>query len=125
MKENKQDAFKILVIDNYSNWYKIFANTTTLDGRSIQVEQTSWRDLHVESSTEPETLIHMRAAAGGGIDPWKQNKDRIMKDPHFVLIRTFPNDIREVNFRNQVLGLMFGNLNSVNTLESVLNCMDR
>jgi len=51
-------------------------------------------------------------------------EDRTIK-PDFVLIRNFPGDIHENSFKNMVVALLFANIPSVNSLESVYRCMDR
>lgn len=39
----------LLVIDYTTDWYKIFKGVTTKEGDKIRVEQTEWKDIHVEA----------------------------------------------------------------------------
>eukprot|EP01126_Amoeba_proteus_P005007 TRINITY_DN1164_c0_g2_i12.p1 TRINITY_DN1164_c0_g2~~TRINITY_DN1164_c0_g2_i12.p1 ORF type:complete len:101 (-),score=13.92 TRINITY_DN1164_c0_g2_i12:1063-1365(-) len=53
-----------------------------------------------------------------------QAKERTVR-PDFVLVRNFPLDSHGDTFKSQLLGLMFTDLPSVNSLQSIFLSMDR
>ena len=60
-------------------------------------------------------------------DPYpftSQKNERTVK-PDFCLIRNFPTHFHDRNWMNYLMGLMFSNLPSVNSLNSIFMCMHR
>eukprot|EP01119_Soliformovum_irregulare_P011832 TRINITY_DN3002_c0_g1_i3.p1 TRINITY_DN3002_c0_g1~~TRINITY_DN3002_c0_g1_i3.p1 ORF type:complete len:318 (+),score=71.59 TRINITY_DN3002_c0_g1_i3:235-1188(+) len=105
------------------DFYEVFRGSTLANGEKIVVEQTEWKDLHVQASATGGTVCFLKKSE----NPWPfstQKEERIVK-PDFVLVRNFPKDIHENDFRNMVIGLIYGGLDGVNSPTSILMCMDR
>uniref|UniRef100_A0A6B2L9R0 ATP-grasp domain-containing protein n=1 Tax=Arcella intermedia TaxID=1963864 RepID=A0A6B2L9R0_9EUKA len=97
-----------------------------LNGDPIVVEQTRWKYMHVEASSQAGTMVHLFQHTYPD-EPWpwsSQKKDRTVR-PDFCLIRNFPLDSHGDDFKSMVLGLKFGGLGSVNSIDSVYLSMER
>jgi len=116
----------LLVVDYANNYYELMKGVKLLNGDPIKVEQTRWKYLHAEASTEGGTTVHLSQHVYPD-EPWpwsNQKADRTVK-PDFCLIRNFPLDSHGDSFRAQVLALKFSNLPSVNSIDSVYLSMER
>lgn len=113
----------VLVLDTgkqSSDWKSIFQGARLSDGREIQVCQVGWDEFMV--SAEPQSSlpllvhVHRRRPALHPDEP-----KSLTLQPDFVLIR---NEVWGGNFtkhdhRTKLHGLMWGNIPSVNSLESI------
>ncbi|KAL6079761.1 Asparaginyl-tRNA synthetase, cytoplasmic (Asparagine--tRNA ligase) (AsnRS) [Balamuthia mandrillaris] len=113
----------LLVVDYTTNWYAKFAKATLRDGTPIRVEQTEWKDMNVEASSEEGAVVHLKASENPL--PFSTQKEERTVRPDFMLVRNFPGDLHDSSFKNMVVGLLFGNVPAVNTIESIYRCMDR
>mmetsp|Transcript_10120 Transcript_10120/g.12279 ORF Transcript_10120/g.12279 Transcript_10120/m.12279 type:complete len:354 (+) Transcript_10120:72-1133(+) len=112
--EPEQAPFIILVIDaskQKANWNEIFQDKV-LNNRKLKVIQTSWDGIHVSAEPlahyRPSTLmVHIR----------NDNKSFFIT-PDAVLIR---NEVYtpEIDYRNQLYGLMMSGVPSINSLHSI------
>lgn len=88
----------------------LFGRCRLKNGQRIQVEQTRWKYIHVESSLEGGTFVRIMPSVYPD-EPlktaWKE--PRTIK-PDFVLIRNFPLDSHGDTFKAQVMGLLFAGL---------------
>jgi hypothetical protein len=109
---------RLLVIDGSpaNNWYRLFKNVTAPDGQPLQVEQTQWdlieawhdsESLHVQISPSPEPILGT-----------SQKYERSMV-PDFMLVRNFVLGIHGQNWINTLMALRIGNVESVNSLNSI------
>ena len=114
----------LLVIDTEDhNWFKIFENTT-INGSELVIEQAQWKDLKVTSYSDSGVYVDLFPADAPIINT-KQNEKRIFKT-NFVLIRNvIKGPLPDQNFTNKLLGLVHGNLQSVNSLLSIYCCLER
>jgi len=121
-KKNIPTTKTLLCIDGGVDWYAKFKNQKLNNGSDLKVEVAQWKSVHVESSTDGNLKVLLLRAE----DPIAsaQKEDREIT-PDFLLIRNFPNDLHDTNFKNMVIGFMFANIPSVNTVESVYRCMER
>lgn len=117
---NFTNAKILLVVDFQLDWFMIFRGMRLSDGTPIKVMQTTWGNFSIESGPERKCTI---TAKPESTFP-SQNKERTFS-PDFVLIRNFPNDIRGKDYKNELLALMFSQLPSVNSLESIYLCSER
>jgi len=115
----------LLVIDYDGDHTVLFGRCRLKNGQRIQVEQTRWKYIHVEASSAGGCFVHIMPSVYPD-EPLKSAwmEPRTVK-PDFVLIRNFPLDSHTDTFKAQVMGLLFADLPSVNSLRSVLYSMDR
>jgi glutathione synthase/RimK-type ligase-like ATP-grasp enzyme len=116
----------LLVVDYVNNYYEIMRGAKLLDGSNVTVEQTFWKYLHVEATSDGGAVCQLLPHVYPD-EPWpwsKQGEVRVVK-PDFCLIRNFPLDTHGGSYKSQLLGLKFANLPSVNSLDSVLMSMER
>merc|ERR1712000_510133 len=120
----KNDVVNVLIIDYSHNWSTTLKkNIKTKSGKLINLEQTEWKHLHVEAGFDDvKVLIHPSE------QPFpfsNQDQLRELNKIDLMLIRNFPKALHQTDFRNTIIGLLFGNVKSINSLESVLLGMDR
>lgn len=108
----------ILVIqaDAY-DWSSIFSGTKLNDGREVHVVQTGWQDILIHADTysiDSRPLVEVR----------KSDKNSMTVQPDFVLIR---NEVLTPSFdgRQLLSGLMFADVPSINSLQSIYLSNDR
>jgi hypothetical protein len=49
----KEGPLVVLALDYTTDWYKLFKGCKTAGGLPVRVEQSEWKDLHVEASCAP------------------------------------------------------------------------
>jgi len=120
-----QKPIQLLVIqaDKY-DWGEIFQGVE-INGRTIKVVQRGWGDLLISSQNYGgnKLIVDCRAFT----KPFVKNessKRRLTIKPDFVLIR---NEVRTPHgdFRNKLIGLMYANVPSINSLSSIYMFCDR
>jgi len=114
----------LLIVDYSNDYYKLFGKQCKLEsGEGIVVEQTEWKDMHVEASSEGGAVVFLKKSD----NPWpfsSQKEERIIR-PDFCLFRNFPRDIHDNDYKNMVIALMFAGIPAVNSLHSLFMCMER
>jgi len=113
-------------VDNGNNYYELLKGAHLLNGDPIKVEQTRWKYMHCEASSEGGLITHLKQHVYPD-EPWPwstQKSDRTVK-PDFALIRNFPLDSHCDDFKAQVLAFKFANLPCVNNIDSVYLSMER
>ena len=121
----KLPEFVLLIIDYSTDWNTVFGTKTVLKygGYRLRIEQTEWKDIHVESSSSSAgCVVQIKKAEFPKHS--SQTKDRVIK-PDFMFVRNFPGDIHDSSFKNLVVAFMFSNIPCVNSIESIYRCMDR
>jgi len=127
-EQKGEPPLNILVIqsDDY-DWYELFASKT-VNGRPIVVEQVGWEDVMVagDNYSRNPCVVHlnMPASRNDGKKKYTVKRRFNVIKPDFVLVR---NEVRIVgkDYRNQLYGLMYANIPSVNSLKSIYMCCER
>lgn len=115
---NRDKCFTLLVIDDANtDWSKYFRGKRIHGDYDIRVEQAEFKELSVNSSTEAGVTASIILAKSG-------NKVVRSFKPDFLLVRQNVRDAED-DFRNILLGFQYGNVPSVNTLESIYHFQDR
>jgi len=115
----------LLVIDyNSSNdWYSKFRGKTLRSGESIKVEQAGWQDIVIVSNSDHGPLVTLKPPLNDDTLRCQQHERDFV--PDFLLIRNFPSALHGESYRNVLLGFMFSNVPSVNSLQSIYMCSEK
>nr|XP_012136113.1 PREDICTED: synapsin isoform X1 [Megachile rotundata] len=114
---NKDRCFTLLVIDDQNtDWSKYFRGRRLHGDYEIRVEQAEFRELSLTAS-ETGTVVSMAVYRNG---------TKVIRSfkPDFVLIRQNLRDAGE-DYKNLLLGLMYGGIPSVNNLTAIYNFQDK
>ncbi|XP_037070213.1 synapsin-like, partial [Pollicipes pollicipes] len=115
---NKDRCFTLLVIDDQNtDWSKYFKGRQIHGDYDIRVEQAEFGEISVSGSTEAGTHVTMVVYRGG---------TRVVRSfkPHFVLVRQNLRDASE-DHKNLLLGFKYGDIPSINSLQSIYNFQDK
>ncbi|XP_034240248.1 synapsin [Thrips palmi] len=115
---NKDRCFTLLVIDDQNtDWSKYFRGRRLHGDWDIRVEQAEFRELSLTANVETGCQVSMAVYRNG---------TKVMRSfrPDFLLIRQNLRDAGE-NFVNVLLGLKFGGIPSVNSINAVYNFQDK
>ncbi|XP_032672542.1 synapsin, partial [Odontomachus brunneus] len=114
---SKDRCFTLLVIDDQNtDWSKYFRGRRLHGDYEIRVEQAEFRELSLTAS-EAGTVVSMAVYRNG---------TKVIRSfkPDFVLIRQNLRDAGE-DYKNLLLGLMYGGVPSVNNLTAIYNFQDK
>ncbi|KAH0953173.1 hypothetical protein HN011_007717 [Eciton burchellii] len=114
---SKDRCFTLLVIDDQNtDWSKYFRGRRLHSDYEIRVEQAEFRELSLTAS-ETGTIVSMAVYRNG---------TKVIRSfkPDFVLIRQNLRDAGE-DYKNLLLGLMYGGVPSVNNLTAIYNFQDK
>ncbi|XP_014481503.1 PREDICTED: synapsin [Dinoponera quadriceps] len=114
---SKDRCFTLLVIDDQNtDWSKYFRGRRLHSDYEIRVEQAEFRELSLTAS-EAGTVVSMAVYRNG---------TKVIRSfkPDFVLIRQNLRDAGE-DYKNLLLGLMYGGVPSVNNLTAIYNFQDK
>ncbi|XP_076278149.1 synapsin isoform X2 [Lasioglossum baleicum] len=114
---NKDRCFTLLVIDDQNtDWSKYFRGRRLHGDFEIRVEQAEFRELSLTAS-EAGTVVSMAVYRNG---------TKVIRSfkPDFVLIRQNLKDAGE-DYKNLLLGLMYGGVPSINNLTAIYNFQDK
>jgi len=115
---NRDKCFTLLVIDDANtDWSKYFRGKKIHGEYDIRVEQAEFKELSVNSSSINGVVASIILAKSG-------NKVVRSFKPDFLLVRQNSRDAHE-DHRSILYGFQYGNIPSVNTLESLYNFQDR
>lgn len=117
----------VIQVDDY-DWPVIFQGATLADGRAVRVVQAGWGDITVQADTYSKIPICVNvnktapsASTSTGTRGSSDSKrpSAFTIQPDFVLVR---NEVRMPHFdgRSLLNGLIFADVPSVNSLESIL-----
>ncbi|CAK9290459.1 unnamed protein product [Gordionus sp. m RMFG-2023] len=113
------DKYKtLLVIDErHTDWSKYFKGKTLNDEWEIRLEQAEFKEINVAAYTDTGTVVDMQLMKGG---------TKVIRSfkPDFILIRQYVKDVRD-DWKNILLGFMYGNVPTLNSLESIYNFHDK
>jgi len=115
---NKKRCFTLLVIASPSvDWQRWFRGKKIHTDWDIRVEQCQFRDLALTSSSQEGTVTGVVGYKGG-------SRTVSALQPDFILIRQDPRDAGE-DYKSVILGLQYGQLPSINSLQSIYNFQDK
>ncbi|KAL1116564.1 hypothetical protein AAG570_005036 [Ranatra chinensis] len=115
---NKDRCFTLLVIDDQNtDWSKYFRVRRLHGDYDIRVEQAEFKELSLIASLEQGTQVNMAVIRNG---------TRVARSfrPDFVLVRQNLRDAGE-DHKNIILGLKYGGIPSINSLEAIYNFQDK
>ncbi|XP_046441849.1 synapsin-like [Daphnia pulex] len=115
---NKDRCFTLLVIDDQNtDWSKYFRGRRIHGDWDVRVEQAEFRELSITASTDNGATVSMAVYRSG---------TKVVRAfrPDFVLIRQNMRDAGE-DYKSIVLGLKFGGVPSINSLEAVYHFQDK
>ncbi|KAM9785535.1 synapsin-2a [Neosynchiropus ocellatus] len=113
--------FKILfVIDEpQQEWAKIFRGKKVFGDYDIKVEQAEFSEINVMAHANGTCNVNMQVLRNG---------TKVVRSfkPDFVLIRQHAFSMTQnEDFRNLIIGLQYGGVASINSLESIYNLCDK
>eukprot|EP01117_Protostelium_nocturnum_P012084 TRINITY_DN4426_c0_g1_i3.p1 TRINITY_DN4426_c0_g1~~TRINITY_DN4426_c0_g1_i3.p1 ORF type:complete len:340 (-),score=110.95 TRINITY_DN4426_c0_g1_i3:188-1207(-) len=114
----------VLCIDYGTNWTPQFAKRTLSNGEKIQIEQAEWKDISIVSSTQNGLVVHLKAMD----NPWpftNTKEERTLNHVDLVLVRNFPTDLHNNDFKSIVMGFMVAGIPCVNSFHSIFMSMNR
>jgi len=115
---NKDRCFTLLVIDDANtDWSKYFRGRRVHGDWDIRVEQAEFSELTVSANAEHGVMASIVMAKTG-------NKVVRSFRPDFLLVRQNLRDAKD-DYRNLLLGFKYGNIPSVNSLESIYQFQDK
>jgi len=110
----------IVECDPEINWCVLFEGYS-INGEELQVEQAAWEDILLVSYPG-SCVVTLRGVSGIGKNS-RTNTRTVKID--FVFIRSIVRGIGNNDYRNILMGFIHGNIQSVNSLESILLCCER
>jgi len=115
---NKKRCFTLLVIaDPNIDWPKWFRGRKIHTDWDIRVEQCEFKDLTVSASSE-------EGISAGIVTQKSGTRTVSLLKPDFLLIRQDPRDAGE-DFKSVLLGFQYGQVRSINSLQSIYNFQDK
>ncbi|XP_034551937.1 synapsin-2a [Notolabrus celidotus] len=110
----------LLVIDEpQQEWAKLLRGKKVLGDYDIKVEQAEFNEINVVAHANGTCNVNMQVIRNG---------TKVMRSfkPHFVLIRQHAFSMTQnEDFRNLIIGLQYGGVPSINSLESIYNLCDK
>ncbi|XP_041859293.1 synapsin-2a isoform X2 [Melanotaenia boesemani] len=113
--------FKILLVidEPQQEWAKLFRGKKLLGDYDIKVEQAEFSEINVVAHANGTCAVNMQVLRNG------TKVGRSFK-PDFVLIRQHAFSMTQnEDFRNLIIGLQYGGVPSINSLESIYNLCDK
>jgi glutathione synthase/RimK-type ligase-like ATP-grasp enzyme len=114
----------VLQQDNY-DWSTILKEAILNDGRRLNVVQCGWSDIHVHADTYSTVglCVEVRSVKSATKEGQPAGRNQTIH-PEFVLVR---NEVTTADFHGRGLlsGLLFADVPSVNSLQSILLFCDR
>ncbi|CAG6021653.1 synapsin-2a isoform 2-T2 [Menidia menidia] len=113
--------FKILLVidEPQQEWAKLFRGKKLLGDYDIKVEQAEFSEINVVAHANGNCLVNMQVLRNG---------TKVVRSfkPDFVLIRQHAFSMTQnEDFRNMIIGLQYGGVPSINSLESIYNLCDK
>ncbi|XP_070766477.1 synapsin-2a isoform X2 [Enoplosus armatus] len=113
--------FKILLVidEPQQEWAKLFRGKKVLGDYDIKVEQAEFNEINIVAHANGTCNVNMQVLRNG---------TKVMRSfkPDFVLIRQHAFSMTEnEDFRNLIIGLQYGGVPCINSLESIYNLCDK
>ncbi|XP_029011254.1 synapsin-2a [Betta splendens] len=113
--------FKILLVidEPQQEWAKLFKGKKVNGDHDIKVEQAEFNEINVVAQANGTCNVNMQVWRGG---------TRVIRSfkPDFVLIRQHAFSMtHNEDFRNLIIGLQYGGVATINSLESIYNLCDK
>lgn len=115
---NKDRCKTLLVIDDqHTDWSKYFRNRKVFGDWDMRVEQAEFKEINLASYSDSGTVVDIQVTRNG---------TKVVRSfkPDFVLVRQHVRDANE-NWKNIILGLHYGGVPGINSLQSVYNFLDK
>lgn len=111
-------CYTLLVIDDANtDWSKYFRGRRLHGGEyDVKVEQAEFKELSVAATVDGGVLASVKTPGNKVVRTFK---------PDFTLIRQNVRDAPHEDYKNILLGFQYGNVPSVNSLESIYNFQDK
>ncbi|ELP85586.1 synapsin-3, putative [Entamoeba invadens IP1] len=104
------------------NWYDLFKNCK-IGKAELVVEFSMWDEMVLTSYSDSGCIVSLQPSKYA-IPNTPMNSVRSFQ-PDFLLIRGACMGVFGQNWKNTLLGFMYCNIPSVNTLESLYNCLEK
>lgn len=113
--------FKILLVidEQQQEWAKLFRGKKVYGDYDIKVEQAEFKEINVVANANGTCSVNMQVLRSG---------TKVVRSfkPDFVLIRQHAFSMTQnEDFRNLIIGLQYGGVPSINSLESIYNLCDK
>ncbi|KAM6925515.1 synapsin-2a [Xenentodon cancila] len=113
--------FKILLVidEPQQEWAKLLRGKKVHGDYDIKVEQAEFNDINVVAHANGTCIVNMQVLRNG---------TKVVRSfkPDFVLIRQHAFSMTQnEDFRNMIIGLQYGGVPSINSLESIYNLCDK
>uniref|UniRef100_A0A8P4GGZ4 Synapsin-1 n=1 Tax=Dicentrarchus labrax TaxID=13489 RepID=A0A8P4GGZ4_DICLA len=113
--------FKILLVidEPQQEWAKLFRGKKVHGDYDIKVEQAEFNEINVVAQANGTCNVNMQVLRNG---------TKVMRSfkPDFVLIRQHAFSMTQnEDFRNLIIGLQYGGVQTINSLESIYNLCDK
>ncbi|GCB64722.1 hypothetical protein scyTo_0004649 [Scyliorhinus torazame] len=110
----------LLIIDEpHTDWAKLFRGKKVHGEYDIRVEQAEFAEINLVAQADGTCMVDMQVVRNG---------TKVVRSfkPDFVIVRQHPYSMAEnEDFRNIIIGLQYGGLPSMNSLESIYNFCDK
>ncbi|XP_051873312.1 LOW QUALITY PROTEIN: synapsin-2b [Pristis pectinata] len=110
----------LLIIDEpHTDWAKLFRGKKVHGEYDIRVEQAEFAEINLIAQADGTCMVDMQVFRNG---------TKVVRSfkPDFIIVRQHPYSMAEnEDFRNIIIGLQYGGLPSVNSLESIYNFCDK
>ncbi|ELU06331.1 hypothetical protein CAPTEDRAFT_158296 [Capitella teleta] len=115
---NKERCKTLLVIDDqHTDWSKYFKGRKIFGDWDIRIEQATFSEINLAAYTDSGTVVDIQVTRNG---------TKVVRSfkPDFVLVRQHVRDANE-NWKNIILGLQYGGIPSLNSLNSIFNFLEK
>lgn len=118
-------CFTVLVVECQPriNWYEVFQGCALPNGARVQVEQATFQEITMTVYHDGPLVVEL-AAADRPHPGTQQNTNRTCK-PDIVLMRSVQRSIYPLDSRNLLYALQHAGVPCVNSLHSLLCCLER
>ncbi|MFX0093578.1 MAG: hypothetical protein ACFFBD_17635, partial [Candidatus Hodarchaeota archaeon] len=114
----------LIIDDDKNNWYEIFKDTMGLDNEDLKIEQSQFDRIKLTAYSDSGVVCNVFPARNP-IPETSMEKKRLIK-PDFLLVRSVIKGVSASNdYKNLLYGFKFANISSVNSLDSIYQCMER
>ncbi|XP_055504203.1 synapsin-2b [Leucoraja erinacea] len=115
----KKAKILLIVDEPHTDWAKLFRGKKIHGDYDIRVEQAEFAEINLIAQADGTCMVDMQVF---------RNSTKVVRSfkPDFIIVRQHPYSMAEnEDFRNIIIGLQYGSLPSVNSLESIYNFCDK
>jgi glutathione synthase/RimK-type ligase-like ATP-grasp enzyme len=121
--QNPTPKLNVLVIDSDDkDWTLLFENSVTQSGKSIHVTKCRWESMIVRAERN-RAIVYIKPNE----KPMRPEEGRERQcSPDFVIVRKLVRGLnKNDDYTNALFGLMFAGIPAINSLESIVMCLER